>query len=273
MWPALGRSHGRHRATLLTVTGQVSRPPQGRTRWPLTGFLIGSGSQLNVAALPLPGDPLAQLSPGERVGTIAIDLGTRRRLRVNGVVADVSSRGFTIVVDEAFGNCPQYIQQREVSEVNGQDAGRSTARTTAGPSELTPAIVDRIRAADTFFLGSGHPVRGGDCSHRGGSPGFVCVEDGSLWWPDYSGNNMFTSFGNLAVNPAAALLFFDFDARSTIHLSGTARVDFDEGGSSGDDDGTGRRVRFDPRRTVVVERPGLESTPVIPYSRNPIVST
>jgi len=33
---ALGRSHGHHRAVLVTVTGQVSRPPLGRTQWPLT---------------------------------------------------------------------------------------------------------------------------------------------------------------------------------------------------------------------------------------------
>ena len=42
-----------------------------------------------------------------------------------------------------------------------------------------------------------------DASHRGGSPGFVRVDDGDLWWPDYAGNNMFNTLGNLAADPAA----------------------------------------------------------------------
>jgi len=55
-----------------------------------------------------------------------------------------------------------------------------------------------------------HPGRGADTSHLGGEPGFVRVHRGALWWPDYPGNNMFNSLGNIVENPAAALLFFDF---------------------------------------------------------------
>jgi hypothetical protein len=68
-----------------------------------------------------------------------------------------------------------------------------------------------IGGADTFFLGTVHPSRGADASHRGGTPGFVRVEGGQLWWPDYRGNNMFNSFGNLEVDKTAALLFVDFE--------------------------------------------------------------
>jgi hypothetical protein len=129
-----------------------------------------------------------------------------------------------------------------------------------------------IRRADTFFLGTTHPVRGSDASHRGGAPGFVRV-DGSggapavtvigaseaanhrhpgsnarereqLWWPDYPGNNMFNSFGNLAVDDRAAVLFIDFETGRTLHISGRAAVEWLAPGAPGDDAGTGRRVRF-----------------------------
>jgi len=52
-----------------------------------------------------------------------------------------------------------------------------------------------IAASDTFFLGTTHPVRGSDASHRGGPAGFVRVDGDQLWWPDYPGNNLFNSFG------------------------------------------------------------------------------
>ncbi|MFK0043544.1 pyridoxamine 5'-phosphate oxidase family protein [Streptomyces sp. NPDC090741] len=101
-----------------------------------------------------------------------------------------------------------------------------------------------IRAADTFFLGTTHPQRGNDASHRGGLPGFVRVEGGSLWWPDYPGNNMFNSLGNPAVDSAAALLFADFVTGHTVHLSGAAVLEWFPEGSDDDGGGTGRRVRF-----------------------------
>ena len=65
-----------------------------------------------------------------------------------------------------------------------------------------------------------------------------------LWWPDYPGNNMFNSFGNLAVDDEAALLFVDFRSGTTLHLSGSAEVQWTPPGVAGDDGGVGRRVAF-----------------------------
>ena len=61
---------------------------------------------------------------------------------------------------------------------------------------------------------------------------------------------MFNSFGNLAVNPEAALLFIDFADGGTLHLSGTASVEWSQPGRPGDDGGTGRRGRFNLERLV-----------------------
>ena len=113
-----------------------------------------------------------------------------------------------------------------------------------------------IESADTFFLGTTHPDSGNDASHRGGPPGFVRVTGDGLWWPDYPGNNMFNSFGNLAVDPTAALLFVDFGTGRTLQLSGTATVDW-RAPAEGDDGATGRRVRFTTRRVVATDMPGF----------------
>jgi hypothetical protein len=94
-----------------------------------------------------------------------------------------------------------------------------------------------------------------------------------LWWPDYPGNNMFNSMGNLAVDPAASLLFIDFGTGRALHLSGTATAQWAEPGSPGDDGGTGRRVRFTPASAC--QPPGalaMRSTAVVPYPRNPRIT-
>lgn len=102
-----------------------------------------------------------------------------------------------------------------------------------------------VESADTFFLGTAHPTRAADTSHKGGRPGFVRVDaDGTLWWPDYSGNNMFNSLGNLAENPEASALFLDYEHGVALHLTGTAALEWTEPDIGGDDDGTGRRIRF-----------------------------
>nr|HRD10520.1 pyridoxamine 5'-phosphate oxidase family protein [Mycobacterium sp.] len=115
-----------------------------------------------------------------------------------------------------------------------------------------------IESADTFFLGTTHPEAGNDASHRGGPAGFVRVTDERLWWPDYPGNNMFNSFGNLAVDPTAALLFVDFRTGDTLQLSGTATVDW-AAPAEDHDDQTGRRVLFTPRQVVATAIPDLTS--------------
>ena len=67
-----------------------------------------------------------------------------------------------------------------------------------------------------------------DVSHRGGNPSFVRVLDAStLAWPDYRGNNMFQTLGNLELNPHAGLLFIDFETGSTLQLTGKCEVIWD----------------------------------------------
>src|SRR5262249_17942352 len=82
-----------------------------------------------------------------------------------------------------------------------------------------------IEQADTFFIASVHDGTGADASHRGGQPGFVRVLDPrTLRVPDYAGNNMFQTLGNIAADPRVGLLFVDFDTGMTLQLTGRARI-------------------------------------------------
>lgn len=63
-------------------------------------------------------------------------------------------------------------------------------------------------------------------------------------WPDYAGNNMFNSMGNLAVDPTAALLFIDFESGDVLQLTGRAALEWDSSDAAGNDFVTGRSVRF-----------------------------
>ncbi|GAA4772884.1 pyridoxamine 5'-phosphate oxidase family protein [Actinomycetospora chlora] len=201
------------------------------------GFLRAvDATTLAVNATPPAGDPLHALPAGQPLGMLAIEFARRRRVRVNGTLTDVTKDGLTVAVEQAYGNCPRFIHPRDLAP----SAPASSGDVRRGPA-LTTADQDLVTGSDTFLLGTTHPTRGNDASHRGGPAGFVHVTDPrTLWWPDYPGNNMFNSFGNLAVDPEAALLFLDFTTGATLHLSGTAVVDWS---AAGDLD-TGRRVEF-----------------------------
>jgi len=181
---------------------------------------------LSVDAAPGPGDPLlANVRGNPHVGLLAIDLVTRRRFRVNGVARIDDGGALRIAVDQAYGNCPKYIQRREPAAVSDDvgDAARVTRHTS-----LTPEARARIERADTFFLATANPSAGTDVSHRGGRPGFVQATSADhLVWPDYQGNMMFMSLGNVAVHPRAGLLFVDFETGDVLQLTGRASIDWD----------------------------------------------
>jgi uncharacterized protein len=183
--------------------------------------------RLLLGAAPLPDDPLtAALELDDpRLGVLAIDPLTRTRIRINGRGQRVDE-GIVIAVEEAFGNCQKYIQRR--APAAPMDL---TERGTAHRSTTTLDADQRalVAAADTFFVASAHAQRGADASHRGGRPGFVEVAaDGtSLRFPDYQGNRMFQTLGNLTVDPRIGLLFVDWQTGTTLQVSGRAEIVWD----------------------------------------------
>jgi len=200
--------------------------------WPVATILSGAPgfvsspdpATLDIAALRDAGDPAAaHLAPGAEIGLLGLDFATRRRNRANGVIANGDRRGLRVAVRQSFGNCPKYIRPRQWE----------TASRAPGEVEHLAGI-DRdarrqIADADTFFLatasGGGAGPRGGaDISHRGGPAGFVRLTGDVLEVPDYRGNRYFNSFGNLLLDPRAALLFLDFASGTVLHLQGDVEI-------------------------------------------------
>jgi uncharacterized protein len=218
---------------------------------PLTGppgFLhVASPTQVQIAAGLPAGDPLHNLPAGQPVGMVVMDFATRRRVRINGRLTESAAQLLVIDVEQGFGNCPQYIRPRALAESHGESG---EARQVRLGGELSADDRHLIGHADTFFLGTTHSERGSDASHRGGPPGFVRAGDGQLWWPEYPGNNLFNSLGNLMANPEAALLFPDFATGRTLQVTGTANIDWGPPALPGEEAAGSRRVRVTPLRAV-----------------------
>ena len=168
--------------------------------------------------------PVHDIAADAKVGLLAIDFARRIRVRVNGEALFEPDGSIDIRIAQLYGNCSQYIQKR-VLDCQGVSAVNGHVNSSAILSESQQQFVSR---ADTFFLASRHPQHGADASHRGGKPGFVfATSPTQISFPDYSGNNMFNTLGNIAVNPAVGLLFVNFETGDTLQVSGRASVDWD----------------------------------------------
>lgn len=86
-----------------------------------------------------------------------------------------------------------------------------------------------IERCDMFFLATADSDGWPDVSYKGGLPGFVrVVSEDTLAFPNYDGNGMFKSLGNLLVNPHVGLLFIDFLNTNRMRVQGTATLSDDD---------------------------------------------
>ena len=192
------------------------------------GFLQAMDEiSLLITAPLLPDDPLIDdLSQGGPLGLLAIDLGTRKRIRVNGQ-ATLQQGGIVMRTEQVYFNCPKYIQSRHLTFCQEEHVPPSSGSRI---QQLSPRLQAWLQQVDTFFIASVHPQRGADASHRGGFPGFLQVLDARhLAFPDYAGNMMFQTLGNLVVNPHVGLLFVNFETGDILQLTGTAHITWQEG--------------------------------------------
>lgn len=203
------------------------------------GFMDSPDARtLRLGGRLLPDDPLAgHWRAGMPLGLLGIQPHTRRRNRMNGVLAGLDDEGGAVVsVRQSFGNCPKYIQPREALWTGEwgspvfQDEG----------AHLSARARRLIEGADTFFIASASPnaqdadvarSEGVDVSHRGGLAGFVRLREETegtlLTIPDYTGNSMFNTLGNILSQPKVGLLFMDFDSGALLWLQGLAWVEHD----------------------------------------------
>jgi len=216
-----------------------------------TSLILHTRSIINNA-----NDPFWQnIKTSPKVGLLAIELSTRRRFRVNGNIQPNDNTHFTITVEQAYPNCPKFIQRRQLrfpKSVIKQNSLTSTKGSTLSNEQL-----QLVTEADSFYVGSAcsngkmsntnnaftskFDKFSCDASHRGGYPGFVEVIEGKrLRIPDYQGNSMFNTLGNIQNYPKAGLVFVDFEKGILLQITGDATILWDQNDPSNKTGGTQR---------------------------------
>lgn len=202
--------------------------------WPVANIVNGAAGfvsspdpqHLHIAAdAHWPGSSKQQFLAGKPVGMLGIDFNTRRRNRANGVIQQTGNDGVSISVTQSFGNCPRYIQLRDVYAAPLDES----AQPLQNFIELDGHARKLIHNADSLFVattsGTHETNMGGpDISHRGGMPGFIRIDGNTLTIPDFNGNKYFNTLGNMLLEPRAALLFIDYASGGLLHLQGRTEV-------------------------------------------------
>jgi hypothetical protein len=180
----------------------VSGPP------PLVKVSGSSKLRLGASGLDMP--------PG-RIGGLAINLGERRRVRLNGDLRS-TPRGHVLEIEEAFTLCRKYL---------APSVGTSDMP-VAGPRERSeigvddPWLADVVGRAETTCLASVTPDGAPDVAHRGGPPGFLELDSATrrLSWPEYLGDGVFKSAGNVRATSTVTLLALDLETGDAAELIG-----------------------------------------------------
>ncbi|KAF8838260.1 hypothetical protein BDN67DRAFT_971835 [Paxillus ammoniavirescens] len=200
--------------------------------------------ELTMHANTWEGDPFVQnvkLSGGQPmlIAGIGVEFSTRRRNKFAGFIESFEGEGplFHIrsMVNEAIGNCPKYINIRELVPFPDAQPHIVHRRLELSPDERLPHdVISFIHESDTLFLGTYYKAEEEDrekfpshvgMNHRGGKAGFSRVRpsDGrTLVIPDYSGNRLLTSLGNIEATPLASVTFVSFTTGAVLYLTGEA---------------------------------------------------
>lgn len=177
---------------------------------------------------------------GKLMAGLSIDLATRDRVKIAGRmvagkvgVADGEDTGDTddrvarvqmaMLVEESLGNCPKYLNKKDIR------AHMPSPRLISEALPLPSEAVALLGKADLFFLSS-TDGKSMDTNHRGGPPGFVRLmsnskEDGvNLIYPEYSGNRLYQTLGNLYVRPLVGICIPDFETSDVLYLTGETKI-------------------------------------------------
>ena len=190
-------------------------------------------------------DILNFIEPGTPLSLLGIDLNRRIRHRINGVSMTSAlgeTSGLNLQVDEYSPNCPKYINRRDIIPASSGTSALNKGAKAETRTELNLDDQTFVRNMDTLWIGSYAPGVGADCNHRGGQPGFIrIVSPSTIEWPEYRGNGMFFTSGNLESYNKAGVTLVDFESGSMIQMTGVATVDWEHDGSY---EGASRKIVF-----------------------------
>ncbi|KAI8931592.1 hypothetical protein NX059_011246 [Plenodomus lindquistii] len=293
-------SHMLQRGPLLAIGTLDDQLRPWTTLWggcagfstPLGGNLIGTRTLVDAENDPVvqalvgdanDGEAMQAEGAGKLLSGLAIDLTTRKRVKlagtmVAGTVTEVdveaeedgtkqkqSQIQLVTKIDESLGNCPKYLNQYEIR----QALVRSDVKHSGSAlSEDGRALISK---SDIFFL-STSTLDDMDTNHRGGPPGFVrLVSPTQLVYPEYSGNRLYQSLGNLKINHRIGITFPDLETGDILYITGTAEVlDGLAAASLLPGSNLAVRITFDQTRLVAGGLP-LRGKKMTPSPYNPLV--
>lgn len=127
-------------------------------------------------------------------------------------------------VDDMYHDGMRRLQDLRETRPLADRLNQVTVRTAFTAEDR--AFVERCAM---FFIATADAQGRPDCSYKGGLPGFVqVVDDRTLAIPDYDGNGMYRTWGNVLVNPGVGLLFLDFEQPRRLRVNGTAELRQDD---------------------------------------------
>uniref|UniRef100_A0A7S3ECE9 FAD-binding FR-type domain-containing protein n=2 Tax=Rhodosorus marinus TaxID=101924 RepID=A0A7S3ECE9_9RHOD len=211
----------------------------------------------------LPEDPILthfRTCSDRRMSIMVMDFEKRIRYRANGNLK-VPALDMDLVLDVAEGipGCPKYIQRRRI--VGERQCMEKPA--TRGET-LSVEAIEVIEKSNTTFLGTVNPTGHCDLSHRGGFPGFVVVNSGvELVIPEYGGNGLFTTLGNLELCSRAGLIFVDYEGTgNVVQVVGDAFPEWE----NAEYEGAGRLIRFHVKEFILHHGASRYKWEMIDYS-------
>jgi len=154
------------------------------------------------------------------VGGLVINLARAERARLNGVLCPRADGILELVTSEMFTLCRKYMAP--TAGVNPE--------IMAGPVNREPMDLESswaagvIARAETTFLASVNPAGVPDVAHRGGPQGFLALDAAKqrLQWPEFVGDGVFKSAGNVRATKTTTLLVPDLATGDALELAGTA---------------------------------------------------
>ncbi|KAF2429305.1 oxidoreductase-like protein [Tothia fuscella] len=175
---------------------------------------------------------------GLLVGGLTIDLMTRKRVKIAGrmVVGAVSGEGsdkgermgvgemqLVCKIEQSLGNCPKYLNKKDIRPAPAHP------KLISKSAQLSPEGIALLAKADLFFISSSNSTKDMDTNHRGGPPGFVRllandISGAQIVYPEYSGNRLYQTLGNLVTTSKAGIVIPDFETGDVLYITGTTEI-------------------------------------------------
>lgn len=178
------------------------------------------------------GEVVEYENEGPVMAGLAIDLESRTRVKLHGRMKagvvdfeeDPITRAHLLMeIDASLPNCPKYLNEKYIVPAT------PTPKLISDSPRLSPEAVALLEKADLFFISSSYRNKNMDTNHRGGPRGFVRMisndsTDAVIVYPEYSGNRLYQTLGNLQETPLVGLAIPDFDTGDVLYVTGKTNV-------------------------------------------------